>query len=64
MQKRKRKKRNLKESPLGPPTLEASKAGASWDRALSPGPGHSRAIQMGEVLQRGGWHFMPVLMAL
>lgn len=62
--KRKEGQRNLEESPLGPPTLEASGTGASGGRALSPGPVHSRAMQMGEALQRGGWHLMPALMAL
>lgn len=64
MKKRNRKERNLEESPLGSPTSEASGTGASWGRALSPGPGHSRAIQTGELEQRGGWHFMHSLMAL
>jgi hypothetical protein len=56
--------RNLKESPLGLPTQEASGAGASWGRAPSPGSRHSRAMQMGEAVQRGGLHFKPALMAL
>lgn len=36
----------------------------SWGRVLPPGPRHSRAMQVGEEVERGAWHFMPALMAL
>lgn len=53
-EERKKGESSLKKSPLGLPPGEASGAGASWGRALSPETRHSWAMQMGELEQRGG----------